>query len=371
LSPPVAPATAAALRRALLAWYDRTRRELPWRGTQSKVDPYRTWIAEVMLQQTQVAIALPYWLRFVERFPTLAALAAAREEDVLAVWSGLGYYARARRMVPAARLALARHGGLPSSVEELRGLPGFGPYTAGAVASIAFGVRTPAVDGNVTRVLSRLFLLDGDPRAPAARRRVEAIAAALLPEERPGDLNQALMDLGATVCRKPSPACSRCPVAARCRALAAGRAAEVPPPRRRAARRPMLLLRALDARAGRVLLVRRPAGGLWGGLWDLPGCDVPGGIAPASALAVALGGTFGRGVRVGPLLAEVTRTLTHRDVTLRAHACRLPAARGPGFRRVGRSEVGRLGVPAATRALLGAAWGARARVQPREIRKRA
>jgi A/G-specific adenine glycosylase len=352
------PSTVRALRRDLLGWYDLARRDLPWRAPQGKADPYRAWIAEVMLQQTQVATAIPYWRRFVERFPTLGSLAAAREEDVLAAWSGLGYYARARRLLPAAREAIARHGGLPRTVEALRALPGFGPYTAGAVSSIAFGVRAPAVDGNAARVLARIFLVRGAPTSPVHRRRVLDLAEALVPPGRPGDFNQALMELGATLCRRPAPSCTRCPVAARCRARAAGRTADVPPPRRRAARRSLLVACAVEPGSARILLVRRPPTGLWGGLWDLPGCEVPPGEDPTRALGRVLRRRLGRAVSVGRTVAEVNRALTHRDLTLRAFACRLPRMAGPGIRLATPSEMERLGVPAATRALLVAAHGA-------------
>ncbi|MFO0581309.1 MAG: A/G-specific adenine glycosylase [Anaeromyxobacter sp.] len=359
----VAPATAAALRRALLAWYDRARRDLPWRGprgvAQPAVDPYAAWIAEVMLQQTQVATALPYWRRFLARFPTLEALARAREEDVLAAWSGLGYYARARRLGPAAREALARHGGLPRTLEALLELPGFGPYTAGAVASIAFGVRAPAVDGNAVRVLARLFAVPGDPASPGVKRRLEAIAAALVPARRPGDWNQAVMELGATVCRKPTPACERCPVAPRCLARQQGREGELPPARARAPRRALLVACALDPGADAVALVRRPAGGLFGGLWVLPGVEVRSWRGAEAALGRHLEGLAGPSVRVGRLLAEVDRTLTHRDLRLRAYACELPrtgrVGDSAGLRWVELRDIEGLGVPTATRALLDAA----------------
>src|SRR5512138_1944729 len=172
----------AALRRRLLAWWDAGHRELPWRFPQHAADPYRVWLAEVMLQQTQVRTVVPYYARFLARYPTLEALAAADEDGVLALWSGLGYYARGRNLLAAAREAIARHGGLPASLEALRALPGFGPYTAGAVASIAFAIPAPAVDGNVIRVLARLFAVRGAPGDARFRRRIDALAAELVGE---------------------------------------------------------------------------------------------------------------------------------------------------------------------------------------------
>jgi A/G-specific adenine glycosylase len=215
--PGIPLARRAALRRRLLAWYDAGHRELPWRFPQHGADPYRVWLAEVMLQQTQVRAAIPYYARFLARYPSLEALAAAREEDVLALWSGLGYYARGRNLLAAARVAVARHGGLPASLDALRALPGFGPYTAGAVASIAFAIPAAAVDGNVTRVLARLFLVEGDPADAPVRARLSELAGALVDPARPGDLNQALMDLGATVCTARNPRCPGCPLARMCR----------------------------------------------------------------------------------------------------------------------------------------------------------
>lgn len=352
---PVPPARRAALRRRLLAWYDAGHRELPWRFPQRAADPYRVWVAEVLLQQTQVRAVVPYYRRFVERFPTLEALAAAREDEVLALWSGLGYYARGRNLHAAAREALARHGGLPASLEALRALPGFGPYTAGAVASIAFGIPAAAVDGNVARVLARLFLVRGDPAAARFRREVSALAGALVDPERPGDLNQALMELGATLCGKPAPACARCPVAGLCAARAEGREREVPQARRRPARRTLVLACALVERRGALLLARRPARGLFGGLWAPPCAEVPASADAAAALAEAARARHGLALRVGREVAACARTLTHRELTLRAFRCEVRGGVGEGaqLRFAARGELDRLGVPTAVRDLLG------------------
>jgi A/G-specific adenine glycosylase len=363
----VPAARRAALRRRLLAWYDAGHRRLPWRFPQHGADPYRVWIAEVMLQQTQVRTVLPYYARFVARFPTLEALAAADEDDVLAHWSGLGYYARGRNLLAAARAALARHGGLPAALDALRALPGFGPYTAGAVASIAFAIPAPAVDGNVQRVLARLFAVQGGPGQPVFRRRIEAIAGELVGSEagaappsgarstgRPGDLNQSLMELGATVCASRAPRCGRCPVSSLCAARAAGRAADFPAPRKRPARRALVLACGVVRRGGRVLLARRPAEGLFGGLWALPSTEVAEHEDAGAALARALRREHGLRCAVGPELAACERTLTHRALTLRAFRCE-PARRvaeREDLRWAAEAALGAWGLPAAVRALL-------------------
>jgi A/G-specific adenine glycosylase len=355
---PVVPAPRrAALRRRLLAWYAATRRDLPWRFAEGRADPYRVWISEAMLQQTQVARVIPYYRRFVARFPTLAALAAAGEGEVLEAWSGLGYYARARALHRAAGEALVLHGGLPASLEALAALPGFGPYTAGAVASIAFGLPAPAVDGNVARLLSRLFAVDGPPGAAATRNRLLALAGALVGPEQPGDWTQALIELGATRCVKPVPRCARCPLASLCEARRTGRERELPPARRRAVRRRQRLGFAVVRAGDRMLLQRRPPQGLFGGLWAPPGVDLPAGRRTAAAARKTLGerlsGHLGVGVTVGPELASVSRTLTHRELELVAHRARLarPVA-GLGLRWATPLEVEGLAIPSAVRALL-------------------
>jgi len=273
-----------ALSRKLLSWYDRHRRDLPWRRTS---DPYAIWLSEIMLQQTQVATAVPYFERFIASFPDVRSLAEAPLDDILRAWAGLGYYARARNLHRAACIITARHGGLiPQNVEELRRLPGLGRYTAAAIASIAFGSPVPAIDGNVTRVVVRLTGLSGDPRLAAERRRIESFAERLMPRRRCGDFNQAMMELGATICLPGGRArCAECPLRRECRAYQADRVAEIPPARSGS---PQLtetrLLVAIQDRS-LWLFLRREESGLWGGLWELPhaacGVDL---LGTASAL---------------------------------------------------------------------------------------
>jgi A/G-specific adenine glycosylase len=335
---------------ALTAWFGRSQRPLPWRQTG---DPYAVWVSEVMLQQTQVERVIPFYLAFLERFPTVEALARAPLDDVLARWRGLGYYARARALHAAARQVVEAHRGqLPKTVEGLRTLPGFGRYTAGAVASIAFGVRAPIVDGNVARVLSRLFEVEGAPGEKAREARLWALAEGLVPARRPGDFNQALMELGATVCLPSRPLCLLCPVSRACGALRHGRVEELPPPRKAARRRRLELAVAVAQRRGAVLLARRPEGGLFGGLWELPCAEASQGGARG------LERLLGPGAVVGPELVVVERTLTHRELVLRLHptrlAGRLAAAPAPytEWRWVARAAARRLGMSSAMEAVM-------------------
>ena len=255
----------------LLAWYDANARILPWRAPPgaSPPDPYRVWLSEVMLQQTQVATVIPYFEKFTSRWPDVASLAAADDADLMSAWAGLGYYARARNLLAAARAIASDHGGrLPTSEAELRKLPGFGAYTAAAVAAIAFGQRAVVVDGNVERVVARLFALS-DP-LPGAKPRIRELADSVTPDARAGDFAQAMMDLGATICTPRAPKCLLCPLAACCAARAAGLPEAYPvkmPKRARPIRYGTFFWAEHD---GKVLLVRRPARGLLGGMRALP-----------------------------------------------------------------------------------------------------
>jgi A/G-specific adenine glycosylase len=278
----------AAMQARLIGWYDRQARAMPWRvGPQERAaglrpDPYRVWLSEVMLQQTTVAAVRDYFHRFTARWPDVAALAAARDADVMAEWAGLGYYARARNLLKCAREVAAR-GGFPADAAGLRGLPGIGPYTAAAVAAIAYDEPAVVVDGNVERVVARLFAVELP--LPRAKPELTRLAGLLTPRARPGDHAQAMMDLGATICTPRKPACGICPLSDHCRGRAAGLQADLP----RKDAKP-----AKPTRQGRVwalrlpggwLLERRPERGLLGGMWGLPGdgWDGAGGAEPAPA----------------------------------------------------------------------------------------
>ncbi|HXN43601.1 MAG TPA: A/G-specific adenine glycosylase [Xanthobacteraceae bacterium] len=255
----------------MLAWYDRHRRKLPWRARPGeRADPYRVWLSEIMLQQTRVSAVLPYYAKFLERWPSVGALAATPLEEVLKVWAGLGYYARARNLHSCARALVERHGGeFPREESELRTLPGIGAYTAAAIATIAFGRPITPVDGNVERVIARLFRVETS--LPAAKPEIRRLAETLTPETRAGDFAQAMMDLGAMICTPVSPGCGVCPWLADCGARAMGDAEDFP---RREAKRATKLRRGaafLVLRADRSILVRsRPPRGLLGGMTELP-----------------------------------------------------------------------------------------------------
>jgi len=255
---------------ALLCWYAVDKRRLPWRTEGgARPDPYRVWLSEVMLQQTTVAAVKPYFETFTRRWPTVAALAAARDEEVMAAWAGLGYYARARNLIACARTVASDHGGrFPEEEAELRKLPGIGAYTAAAIAAIAFGKRAVAVDGNVERVVARLYAVEES--LPAARPGIRALADRLTPAEGAGDFAQAMMDLGATICTPRDPDCPRCPVKAWCAAYAGGNPGRYPVKAPKTARPRREGVAYWLERDGNVLLVRRPAKGLLGGMLALP-----------------------------------------------------------------------------------------------------
>lgn len=262
----------SALRRTLLGWYDAGTRDLPWRVRGGRPDPYAVWLSEVMLQQTTVPHATPYWLAFLGRWPTVSDLAAAEDAEVMAAWAGLGYYARARNLLACARAVAGEHGGVfPDTEDGLRALPGVGAYTAAAVAAIAFDRYAHVVDGNVERVVSRLFRI-ATP-LPTAKAEMRARAAELTNPERPGDWAQAMMDLGAMICRPKGPLCERCPVEAWCQARKAGDEERYPVKAEKKVRPRRYGAAYVLRRGDEVALVRRPAKGLLGGMLGLPTTD--------------------------------------------------------------------------------------------------
>lgn len=311
------------IRSRLLGWYYHNRRDLPWR---EETSPYRIWVSEVMLQQTQVATVIPYYHRFLERFPTLAALAAASLDDVLKAWEGLGYYARARNLYRAAVEIVERHGGrFPATYAELRTLPGFGEYTAGAVASIAFGEVVPAVDGNVKRVLARLFAIREEVGHGPAGRQLREIAAALVDPDSPGEWNQALMELGATVCIPQTPKCLLCPLNDLCQARLQGLEHELPVKPAKKVLPHYEVTAAVIRENGKILIAQRPPEGMLGGLWEFPGGKVENGETLAEGLRREIKEELGLEIAVGELIVIVKHGYTHFKITLHAFACRLIA----------------------------------------------
>jgi A/G-specific adenine glycosylase len=312
--------SSSALRPALLAWYDTERRDLPWRAAPGETpDPYHVWLSEVMLQQTRVETVRPYYDRWLARFPTLDALAEAPLDEVLKAWEGLGYYSRARNFHAAVRRVAQEHGGrVPGDPAAFRALPGVGRYTAGAVMSIAFGREEPLVDGNVRRVFAR-WTDDPAPAEDALWR----MAAGLVPGERPGDVNQALMELGATVCTPRNPRCPACPVREWCAAYAAGTQNERPAPRKAAPTPHEDTAVPVIQRAGEVLLVRRPTTARLGGMWSFPQAVRAEAEPLADAAARAARDGLGIEIEVGAPVAVVPHAFTHVRATYHALRCTL------------------------------------------------
>jgi len=301
------------LRAPLLRWYRRVARDLPWRRT---TDPYAIWVSEVMLQQTTVAAVVPYWERFLRRFPDVASLSRAGEEEVLALWTGLGYYQRARALRRGAIAVMEHHAGqVPQDAEALLALPGIGRYTAGAIGSVAFGRETPVVDGNVKRVLARLFALRARGDA-AAERTYWAIATQLVQGASPGDLNQAVMELGATVCTPRTPRCDACPLAAMCRGLSRGVPESFPKPATRKQVRKRAVAAGWIRRGHRVLLERRRDDGPFRGAWDLPAVEIARGQTAADAIAQALHARYGLRFADGVVVAHVTHAILDTRLTI-------------------------------------------------------
>jgi A/G-specific adenine glycosylase len=328
----------------LLGWYGQHARALPWRDRR---DPYRIWISEIMLQQTRVEAVIPYFERWIRRFPTVRALAASSERDVLAAWEGLGYYARARNLRSASRRLLHDFDGrLPADLNALRSLPGIGRYTAGAIASIAFGIDAPALDGNIRRVLARVFNVGARADSAAGRAKLWHLAEVHLPKGRAGDYNQALMDLGATVCLPRQPRCPTCPVRGMCEARKLGTVNRRPVMRTKKPPPLYLLGAAVVTRRGRVLLAQRAPGGLLGGMWEFPnvrlGRRASSGRRIRPPLESALERAYGLKVRLDGTLCVIQHAYTHFRVSVEAHACELiSASQSPRVRWVKITELPR------------------------------
>ncbi len=312
----------------LLAWYRAHARDLPWRRTR---DPYAIWVSEIMLQQTRVEAVLPYYQGFMDRFPTVRALAEATLDEVLQVWEGMGYYARARNLHRAAQLVVDRHSGrLPTDRQQLTALPGIGDYTASALLSIAFGFDELALEGNLRRVLGRLYELKLDPRSPAGERELRKLGQTMLPAGRASQFNQALMDLGATICTPRSPRCDQCPLQADCLAYRHGTQTDFPA---RTLRTPLPVRQAVAAiweSGGRVLLRRQPPDGLLGGLWTFPGGFLQEAESPVDGLRRLLAQQFEARLVDQSALPEMQHSFSHFKLILHPFRCQITA----GSRRI-------------------------------------
>jgi A/G-specific adenine glycosylase len=316
------PFKKTALVRRILGWYRRHGRQLPWRRTR---DPYAIWVSEIMLQQTQVATVIPYYHGFLKRFPTVTALAAAPPDEVVKSWENLGYYHRALLMHRAAKLMAKEWGGrLPSDQDDLLRLPGIGPYTAGAIGSIAFGKRILALDGNAKRVYARLFAVVERTDGRGGEARISALAQPLLPASVPGAFNQAIMDLGATLCTSRNPSCPLCPLTAFCLASATGLQDRLPTPKkRRELPHKDMTASVITDRAGKLLIVKRPERGLLPGLWKLPGGERCGESSLADALERSVLKELGVMIKVLEPVTSVKHTFTHFRMTLHAFRARI------------------------------------------------
>lgn len=332
----------------VVAWQRRAgRHDLPWQVR----DPYRIWLSEIMLQQTQVSAVIPYFLRFTERFPDIVSLASAGEDEVLALWSGLGYYARARNLHAAARRMVAEHGGrFPEDFERIVELPGIGRSTAGAISVFAFGARRAILDGNVKRVLARYYGIEGFPGAPAVEKQLWLRAESLLPTQDVEAYTQGLMDLGATVCTRGRPRCEACPLRADCVAFAQGRTEDLPSPRPRKALPEKSTVMLILQRGGEVLLEKRPGSGIWGGLWSFPEV-AEAGQAVTTALA-----RFGAQASLAGELPGVRHGFTHFALNIRPallHVEHLESrAHAPGHVWLTPAEAMEAAIPAPVREIL-------------------
>ncbi len=340
----------------LLAWYAKHKRDLPWR--RDAHDPYRVWISETLLQQTQVATVIPYYERFLARFPTVQALAAAPLDDVLKTWEGAGYYARARNLHRAAQDIVTRFdGALPSTVEALRTLPGIGRYTAGAVASIAFQRDTPVVDGNITRVMCRYFKITTKAKATRTQNLLWELVAQLLPPKRAGDFNQALMELGATTCTPRQPQCGACPLSRTCAARKLGLQIKLPVQDVKKKLPHHEIAVGVIWKRGKLLIAQRPAEKLLGGLWEFPGGHQELGESLVECVAREVREELGIEVAVGTEFASVNHAYSHFKITMHAFHCRWMRGRpraiqSTAWRWIAPNDLDRYAFPQANRRVI-------------------
>ncbi len=315
------------LSQTLLDWYSQNARDLPWRRDSG---PYAVWISEIMLQQTRVETVIPYFNRWMERFPDVSSLAEASQQEVLAVWEGLGYYGRARNLHQAARIVMAEYNGaLPADISRLSSLPGIGRYTSGAIASIAFGIDAPALDGNIRRVMARIFDVSEPARSPAGEKQLYKLVEAHLPPGKAGSYNQALMDLGAVVCTPRAPDCPKCPLRIYCKAFAGGFQAERPVRLPRVQVPHHTVTAAVICSNSQVLIAQRPTEGLLGGLWEFPGGKLELGESLENCLAREICEELQVEVEVADKLGVYQHAYTHFKVTVHAFFCSLRTAKTP------------------------------------------
>lgn len=313
------------IQKQLLAWYRREKRDLPWRTTKN---PYLIWVSEVMLQQTQVKTVIPYYERWLQSFPTVQSLADAEERDVLKHWQGLGYYSRARNLHRAAKMVAEHYqGAIPDTLDEIQRLPGIGLYTAGAILSIAFGKRVPVLDGNVKRVLARLFCLAENGKTSKSAQRLLQTAEQLLPEKHIGDFNQALMELGATACLPRNPLCTACPIVLHCMAQKENLQDRYPPPVTRPSQNKIEVSAAVILRGKTTYIQQRPRDGLMGGLWEFPGGKIEKNESPEDCLKREIQEELSVDIVIDSKLMTIKHSYTQFRVTLHVYLCRLPSGR--------------------------------------------
>jgi A/G-specific adenine glycosylase len=305
----------------LLEWYALQGRKMPWRGSK---DPYAIWVSEIMLQQTRVETVLPYFERWMSRFPSVSALGAASEQELLVLWEGLGYYSRARNLHKAARVVLEKYNGeIPHELSGLLGLPGIGRYTAGAIASMAFGLDVPTLDGNIRRVLARVFNVMEQADSPAGEKILWKLAEQNLPPGRAGDANQALMDLGAMICLPKNPRCLMCPLAELCLARQLGIQEQLPILKPKAEVPHFVVTAAVLGRDGKVLLAKRPSKGLLGGMWEFPGGKIEADETLEACLSREIREELDVAIQVGLPYGVYQHAYTHFSITLHAFLCKL------------------------------------------------